>query len=78
LPNYSSGNVKANSIRPVSACLNFLKRFGIFYKWFGISCSLGPGNHGYGIVDTKQQPQQNYLCCVADKNIVYYNLNIEH
>jgi len=23
---------------------HFLKRFGIFYKWFGIFCSLGPGN----------------------------------
>jgi len=38
LPNYSSSNIKANSIQPVSAYLAF------FYKWFGIFCSLGPGN----------------------------------
>jgi len=23
---------------------HFLKRFGIFYEWFGIFCSLEPGN----------------------------------
>jgi len=44
LPNYLSGDIKTNSIQPVSACWHFLKRFGIFYKWFGIFCSLGHGN----------------------------------
>jgi len=25
---------------------HFLKQFSIFYKWFGIFCSLGSGNSG--------------------------------
>jgi len=25
---------------------HFLKRFSVFYKWFGIFYSLGPGNPG--------------------------------
>jgi len=41
LPSYSSGNIKTNSIQPVSACLAF------FYKWFGIFCSFGLGNPGF-------------------------------
>jgi len=38
LPNYLSGNIKTNSIQPVSACLPFFEAICHFF------CSLGPGN----------------------------------
>jgi len=47
LPNYSHGNIKINSIRPVSACLTFFEVIWHFcHKWFGIFCWLRPGNPG--------------------------------
>jgi len=55
LPHYSSGNIKTNGIQPVSACLLFLKRFGIFCQWFGIFYSLGPGNSDHGEVDRERE-----------------------
>ena len=45
LANYSSGNIKTNSIQPVSACLAcFEMIWHFFHKWFRIFCSLEPGN----------------------------------
>ena len=39
LANYSSGNIKTNSIQPVSACLAFFEMIWHFlHKWFGIFC----------------------------------------
>jgi len=46
VPNYSSGNIETNRIQSVSACLAFFEAIGIFYKWFDIFCSVGPGNPG--------------------------------
>ena len=43
-PNYSSENVKTSSIRPGSVFLAFFKAIWHFLKWFGIFCSLRPGN----------------------------------
>ena len=39
--NYSSGNIKTNSIKPVSACLTFFEMIWHFcHKWFGIFVHL--------------------------------------
>jgi len=47
LPNYSSGNIKTNSIQPISACLAFFEAIWHFFcKWFGIFCSFGAGKYG--------------------------------
>ena len=74
LANYSSGNIKTNSIQPVSACLAFLEMiWHFFHKWFSIFCSLEPGNP---VVQTFHFADQSvvlmysclsYVCCMACK-----------
>jgi len=44
LPNYSSGNIKTNSIQPVSACLAIFEAIWHFLQVVWHFCSLGPGN----------------------------------
>ena len=60
LANYSSGNIKTNSIQPVSACLAFFEMiWHFFHKWLGIFCSLEPGNP---VVQTLHFADQSVKC----------------
>jgi len=59
LPNYSSGNVKTNSIRPVSVCLAFFKAIWHFlravwhflFTWTWQPCCCLPVDKELGLPD---------------------------
>jgi len=61
LANYSCGNIKTNSIQPVSVSLAFFEMIWYFFhKWFGNFCSLEPGNP---VVQTFHFALCRPICC---------------